>query len=164
MKIKYITPILILLLIMVHPLNIYAKWHLKTFSGGFVYTLLNLTYVPYDYYRQIGEVWVDTDESRTEYLNLKHRYKGNYGVYIASEAVRNKNHTFSATMNCLDKAIELESSFSNLTDLNREKATSLLIGMYSVGDEFSSEIKCSISISEKTQGQFFVFVKKLIHY
>jgi len=146
------------------PLNMYAKWHFETFSDGFFYTLLNLTYIPQDYYQKIGGIWIDTDKSRSEQLYLNHRYKGKYGVYVIGEAVRNKNHNISAAMNCSDKIIGLESSSSKVTDLNRKAATSLLIGMYSVGDMLPNKIECSISINKQTKGQFFIFIKKFRHY
>ncbi len=166
MKIKYVLSILILvsLSVLIQPLNMYAKWHFQTFSDGVVYTLLNLTYIPHDYYQPVGGIWIDTDKSRSENLYLEHRYKGKYGVYIVGEAVRNKNYDVSATMNCADQTIELESSTSKITDLNRKTATSLLIGMYSVDDVLPNEIECSILIEEETTGEFFIFVKKFRHY
>lgn len=164
MKIKFVISVLFLFSILFQPMSLYAKWHFETFSDGFFYTLLNLTYIPHDYYQQIGGIWIDTDKSKGERLYLNHRYKGKYGVYVVGEAVRNKNHNISATMNCSDKIIELESSSSKITDLNRKAATSLLIGTYNVGDMLPNEIECSISINEQTKGQFFIFIKKFRHY
>ncbi|NRA78080.1 MAG: hypothetical protein HRU18_07720 [Pseudoalteromonas sp.] len=164
MRFKWVLLILIFVLVLMPPLNIYAKWHLKTFSGGFIYTLLNLTYVPDDYYKQVGGIWVDTDKSRSANIHLEHRYRGKYGVYVIGETVQNKNHNVSAIMNCADKIIELESGSSKITDLNRKTATSLLIGMYDVESDFPHEVICSISIDKKTKGQFFIFVRKFRHY
>ncbi|MGM0526118.1 MAG: hypothetical protein ACQEQ8_07995 [Pseudomonadota bacterium] len=131
MKFKRTCITLFVLVILFPPLQMYSKWHLKTFSGGVFYLLFNVTHLPHDYkvHSWTGLVGVDEPVS----LDLRHRYKGKYDIYVMGEVVENTDLNYTVDLSCKSgERLSFDSKDITSTDLVRKKYNNIRLGTYLV--------------------------------
>lgn len=121
--------LLVLIIALISPLHLYAKWHLQAFSGGLLYTLFNVTYIPYDYKRPI---WSGVLENRTPVeRDLLHKYKGIYEIYVSGNVVKDKSLEFEVVIECDGQELtHLSEKDVKATDLFRETHEEVMLGRY----------------------------------
>jgi len=107
-------------------MQLYSSWHLKQFSEGIIYTLLSLTYIPYDYKRPIWEGMLS--EEKTITTDIAYKYKGKYEVYLFGPPVKNKKIIFNVYLQCdnFDPSPFISKNVL-ATDLNREWNNKILL-------------------------------------
>jgi len=153
-----------LVLLVIDPFQQYANWHLKSFSDGTMYTLLNFFYSPDDYKRPIWQGVLTKGEPLK--ADLSHKYKGLYDVYISGDAVKNKSIKFTINISC-DTGELLQFTHENLlaTDWLRENYNEIPLPSYNVTDTINSFKGCFIKYnSSNSDSQLFVSIIKHTHW
>jgi hypothetical protein len=131
MKLKALCIMSVVLVTIFPPLQTYSKWHLKTFSDGFAYTFLNVTYLPYDYKIDSWTGVIEANEPVV--LDINHRYKGRYDVYVMGEVVKNIDLNYIVDLICSSgERLIFKSKDIAATKLMREKHNDILLGTYLV--------------------------------
>jgi hypothetical protein len=153
-----------IVLIIISPFQQYSKWHLRTFSDGIVYSLLNVTFIPHDYKRIIWSGGLNNKEALN--VELSHKYKGLYGIYVAGDVVKNKGLKYTVSINCESGEL-LKLNFKDVlaTDLFRETHNEVLLGSYNVTNTSRSFKKCSIEFRPANfDREVFLTIIKKTHW
>ncbi|ACJ27301.1 hypothetical protein swp_0470 [Shewanella piezotolerans WP3] len=155
---------MILLVLFGHiTLQHYSEWHLKANSNGMVYTLLNVTYIPSDYKNVVWKGMLTKGVIAN--IEISHKYRGSYNIYISGDMVKDKNLQYSVEINCdSGESYVFYSESSSVTDLFRKDNNEILLGSYEV-DVGSGFRSCSILYTPTNfNSQAFISVVKKTHW
>ncbi|RUO52587.1 hypothetical protein CWI69_05990 [Pseudidiomarina halophila] len=156
---------ILLLLVLISPLHIYAKWHLTTFSHGVIYTLLNVTYIPHDYKRNVWEGMITSTRPR-HIPSFRHKYKGYYDVLVSSTNVDENDNEFVASIMCESgEKLLFNSKDIRATEFYRENNDELRLGSYLVEETSDSFNGCTINLQPHDySGTLFLRFVKQTHW
>jgi hypothetical protein len=156
---------ILLLLILISPLHIYAKWHLTTFSHGVIYTLINVTYIPHDYKRSVWEGMITPTLPR-HIPSLQHKYMGYYDVFFSSTNADENDNEFAVSIMCESgKRLLFNSKDIRATELYRKNNAELRLGSYLVEDSSDSFNECTINLlPQDYSGTVFLRLVKQTHW